>query len=92
MDWITLIEIVAGVASVAFGAIGFVLRFAIRQALCAKQAAARVERDLAAFKTEVAKDYATNRALDKVQERIMRALDDLNKKFDRLFEGMRADR
>ena len=83
MDWITLIEIVAGVA---FGAIGFVLRFAIRQALCAKQAAAQVERDLAAFRTEVAKDYATGRALDKVQERIMRELQELNKKLDRLVE------
>ncbi|KKK75148.1 hypothetical protein LCGC14_2876640 [marine sediment metagenome] len=84
MDWITLIGIAA---TLAVSAIGIALRFAVRQALDAKQAAAGVELDLANFKTEVAKDYATGRALDKVQERIMGELEKLNKKFDRLFEG-----
>ncbi len=83
MDWMTFIGIAV---PLAFGAIGIALRFAIRQALCAKQAAAQVELDLANFKTEVAKDYATGRALDKVQERIMGEFEKLNKKFDRLFE------
>ena len=89
MDWVTLIGIVA---SLAFGAIGFALRFAIRQTLCASRAAAKVELDLANFKTEVAKDYATGRALDKVQERIMGELEKLNKKVDRLIEQRLGDR
>ena len=84
MDWATLIGILA---TLAFSAVGVALRFAIRQALDAKQAAAKVELDLANFRTEVAKDYATGRALDKVQERIMGELEKLNKKIDRLFEG-----
>lgn len=84
MDWTTFIGIVA---SLAFGAIGVALRFSIRQALDAKQAAGQVELDLANFRTEVAKDYATERALDKVQERIMVELEKINKKIDRLVEG-----
>jgi len=83
MDWVTLGGIVA---SLAFGTIGVALRFAIRQALCAKQAATKIELDLANFRTEVAKDYATGRALDKVQERIMNELEKVNKKLDRLVE------
>ena len=75
------------VATLAFGASGLARRFAIRHALCATQAAAQVELDLANFKTEVAKDYATGRALDKVQDRIMDELEKLNKKLDRLVEG-----
>ena len=84
MDWMTLIGIVATLAA---GAVGFALRFSIRQALDAKQAAGKVELDLANFKTEVAKDYATGRALDKVQERIMGMLDQINEKIDRLVDS-----
>ena len=83
MDW-TLIGIVATLAA---GTVGFAMRFAIRQALDAKQAAGKVELDLANFKTEVAKDYATGRALDKVQERIMGMLDQINEKIDRLVDS-----
>ena len=84
MDWVTFIGVVA---TLAFTTIGVALRFAIRHALCATQAAAQVELDLANFKTEVAKDYATARSLDKVQDRIMDELEKLNKKLDRLVEG-----
>ena len=83
MDWTTLIAILA---PLAFGILGVALRFAIRQALDAKQAASQVELDLANFKTEVAKNYATGRALDKVQERIMAELEKINKKIDRFLE------
>ena len=48
MDWVTLIGIVA---TLAFGASGFALRFAIRPALCATQAAAQVDPDRATFHT-----------------------------------------
>ena len=84
MDWMTLIGIVV---TLAFSAIGVALRFSIRQALDAKQAASQVELDLANFKTEVAKDYATGRALDKMQERIMVELEKINKKIDRLVDS-----
>lgn len=80
MDWIDAVLGLLGVLSLA------AFSFSIRQALSAKQAATRVELELADFKTEIAKDYATNRALDKVQERIMHELEKLNKKLDRLFE------
>ena len=80
MDWVDAVLGLLGVVSIAaFG-------FSIRLALCAKAKAAGVELALANFKTEVAKDYATGRALDKVQERIMGMLDQINEKIDRLVE------
>ena len=84
MDWTTLIAILA---PLVIGILSLALRFAIRQALDAKQAVANIALDLANFKTEVAKDYATGRALDKVQERIMGMLDQINEKIDRLVDS-----
>ncbi len=90
MDWT---PIIVARATLAFTVVGVAVRFSIRQALDAKAAVAQanvdlanVRTELADFRTEVAKDYATTRALDKVQERIMGELKELNKKLDRLIE------
>lgn len=84
MDWIDAVLGLLGVFSLAC------FSFSIRQALCAKQAAAWVGRDLAAFKTEVAKGYASTAALDKTEERIMGELKEINRKIGRLFEETRG--
>jgi len=86
MDWIDAVLGLLGVISLAC------FSFAIRQSLCAKQAAAAAWRDLAAFKTEVAKGYASTAALDKTEERIMGELKEINRTIGRLFEDIRASR
>ncbi len=79
MDWIDAVLSLLGVLSLA--AFGFSIRLSLG-----------VRAALAELRIEIAKDYATTRALDKVQERIMEEIKDLSKKFDRLFEQRRDGR
>ncbi len=80
MDWIDAVLGLLGVLSLAaFG-------FSIRLALCAKTAAANVERQLGKFMTEVAKTYASSKALDKTEKRIMDELEKIGDRLNRLIE------
>lgn len=86
MDWIDAVLGLLGVLSLAaFG-------FSIRLALCAKTAAANVERQLGKFMTEVAKTYASNDDLTNVDKRIMHELEKIGQKLDRLIEQRRDGR
>lgn len=86
MDWIDAVLGLLGLLSLAaFG-------FSIRLALCAKAAAAGVERELGAYKVEVAEKYATIRYLKDVEDRIVDHLKSIEEKLDRWIEGGRGER
>jgi hypothetical protein len=86
MGWIDAVLGLLGVISLAtFG-------FAIRLALCAKAAAAKVERQLGAYKVEVAEKYATIGYLKDVENRIANHLRSIEEKLDRWIEGPRSER
>lgn len=54
----------------------------------AQAKAEKVSEDLAAFKTEVAQQYASMKALDAVEGRVVAAIDGLGGRLDRLVEAL----
>ena len=76
-DLLTTIVLLAG----AVGGVWWRLHVNIRS----------VEKDLDAYKLEVAKNYATNNAISQVEERVVQAIERLGDRLDRFLErGPRA--
>ena len=67
-----------------------IVGFAIRQSQAAKKEAGECKDALAAYKTEVAKNYASMKYLKDVETRIVAHLEKIEDKLDRYANGRRG--
>ena len=59
-------------------------RYAAKMAAAeAQRLAAAIERDLAQFREKVAQEYATIHLIDRLEERLVKALDRIGERFDK---------
>ncbi len=81
MEWTDFVSFISIPLTVIVG-------FAVRQAQLARKEASDCREDLAAYKTEVAKDYASIGYLKDVEKRIMAQLEKIEGKIDRYANGV----
>lgn len=97
MDVGTVIALGALGVTVIGGAVAWIMRFGKLEnaAEVAKQALAKAEEvssELAEFKEKVAREYVTGTAIERVETRLVTAIDRLGDRLDRAFEIRTAPR
>lgn len=97
MDLGTIIALAALGVTVIGGAVAWIMRFGKLEnaAEVAKQALTKADMlsdDLAEFKEKVAREYVTGAAIERVETRLVNAIDRLGDRLDRAFEARPAPR